>query len=292
MKPPPFDYLRANSLEEALEYKAQHGEEAKLLAGGQSLIPTMNFRMVQPSVLVDLNEIPELDYIKLDSEGYLRIGAMTRQCHIEQDPEVERNEPLLHETMPFIAHPQIRNRGTIGGSLVHADPAAELPVIALATQAELQVKSANGERWISGADFFQGMFMTDLGPEEILVEIKFPPMPERTGCSFMEVSRRSGDYAMMGVAAVVTLEENEICKEARLIYLNAGDGPVDAKEAAKILLGEKGSTAVIEAASEQASQKDIDPFGSIHATMDYQRHLANVLTTRALKQAFSRAGNK
>ena len=289
MKPPPFDYLRPTSLEEALEIKAQHGDDARVLAGGQSLIPTMNFRMVQPSILVDLNEIPELDYIELDSEGFLHIGAMTRQRHVEHDPEVEQNAPLLHETIPFIAHPQIRNRGTLGGSLVHADPASELPVIALATEAEMRVESVEGERWISGEDFFQGMFMTDIGSDEILVEIKLPAMPERTGWSFMEVSRRSGDYAMMGVAALVMLKDDGLCKDARLVYLNAGDGPVDAKAAAGLLMGEKGTDAVIEAVAQEASQKEIDPFGSIHATIAYQRHLANVLTKRALHQAFHRA---
>jgi carbon-monoxide dehydrogenase medium subunit len=249
----------------------------------------MNFRMVQPSILVDLNEIPELDYISLDDEGNLRIGAMTRQRAVEKDSKVKEKTPLLHETMPFIAHPQIRNRGTIGGSLVHADPASELPVIAVTTKAELRVKNLKGERWITSADFFQGMFMTDMGSDEILVEIKIPPMPRRTGWSFMEVSRRRGDYAMMGVAVMVGLDKDGLCKDARLVYLNAGDGPLDAQKAADLLRGEKGADAVIEAAADQASQEDIDPFGSIHATIDYQRHLANVLTKRALHQAFLRA---
>jgi carbon-monoxide dehydrogenase medium subunit len=289
MKPPPFEYLRPSSLEEALKIKSQHGDEAKVLAGGQSLIPTMNFRMVQPSLLVDLNEIAELDHLNVDGEGHLQIGAMTRQRRVELDPLAEEISPLLHETMPFIAHPQIRNRGTIGGSLVHADPASELPVIALATQAKLRLVNHAGDRWIASRDFLQGMFMTDLGPDEILVEIKIPPMPKRTGWSFQEVSRRRGDYAMMGVAALVTLNGNGRCKDARLVYLNAGDGPMQAHTAEEKLKGEKGTETVFDAVAEHASQEDIDPFGSIHATVEYQRHLANVLTKRALRQAFNRA---
>ena len=289
MKPSPFEYLRPFSLEEALEIKSQHGDEAKVLAGGQSLIPTMNFRMVQPSLLVDLNEIADLDHLEVDGEGHLRIGAMTRQRRVELDPLVAEISPLLRATMPFIAHPQIRNRGTIGGSLVHADPASELPVIALATHAMLLLVNHAGERWISSGDFFQGMFMTDLSPDEILVEILIPPMPKRSGWSFQEVSRRSGDYAMMGVAALVTLNGDGRCKDARLVYLNAGDGPMQAHTAEEKLMGEKGTETVFAAVAEQASQVEIDPFGSIHATVEYQRHLANVLTKRALQEAFDRA---
>lgn len=289
MKPPPFDYLRPASLEEALGIKSQHGEEAKLLAGGQSLIPTMNFRMVQPSILVDLNEISELDFIEQDAEGNLRIGAMTRQRRAEKDPLVESLAPLLHETIPFIAHPQIRNRGTIGGSLVHADPASELPVIACAADADFRVVSANGERWIASEDFFQGMFMTDLASDEILTEVRFPPMPKRTGYAFEEVSRRGGDYAMMGVAVLITLDEEKRCKAARLVYLNAGDGPVEAHAAAEMLMGEKHDEVLLEKVAKEASGKEIDPFGSIHASAEYQRHLAMVLTKRGLQQAFSRA---
>ena len=289
MKPPPFDYLNPASLEEALSVKAQHGEDAKVLAGGQSLIPTMNYRLVQPSILVDLNDLPELDHIHIEEDGSLHIGAMTRQRRVEFDSAVEEISPLLHETIPFLAHPQIRNRGTIGGSLIHADPASELPVIALATGAQFRVQSVQGERWIPVENFFLGMFMTDLQPDEILVEISIPPMPSHTGWSFMEVSRRKGDYAMMGVAALVTSDTTGKCDDARLVYLNAGDGPVDARKAATLLKGEKFSETSIEAVAKEASENEIDPFGSVHATVEYQRHLAYVLTQRALIQAFERA---
>jgi carbon-monoxide dehydrogenase medium subunit len=289
MKPPPFEYFKPATFEEALSLKAQHGEDAKVLAGGQSLIPTMNYRLVQPSALIDLNEISELDHISISAERDLCIGAMTRQRRIEFDPDVEKAMPILHETIPYIAHPQIRNRGTIGGSLVHADPASELPVIALVAGAQIRVKSHLGERWIPAEDFFQGMFMTDLQPDEILVEVRSPAMPSRTGWSFVEVTRRAGDYAMMGVAILVSLEDDGRCKEARMVYLNAGDGPIEARGAADTLRGEAYSEDVVEEAASKASEEEIDPMGSVHATVKYQRHLAHVLTKRALKQAFDRA---
>ncbi len=289
MKPPPFDYLKPSSLEEALAVKSQCGEEAKVLAGGQSLIPTMNYRLVQPSILIDLNELSELDHIHCDENGHLCIGAMTRQRRVEFDATVEEVSPIVHEATPFIAHPQIRNRGTIGGSMVHADPASELAVLALVTRARFRVQSSQGERWVPAERFFLGMFMTDLQADEILVEVTIPPMPSHTGWSFLEVSRRKGDYAMMGVAAWITLEEAGKCKDARLVYLNAGDGPVEARQAADLIEGEKYSETVIAAAAEVASRDEINPFGSVHASVDFQRHLARVLTQRALKQAFERA---
>jgi len=289
MKPPPFDYHKPKTLEEALSIKAKLGEEAKVLAGGQSLIPTMNYRLVQPSALIDLNELSELDHISIEPDGSLRVGAMIRQRRLEIDSDVEEIVPLLHETIPFIAHPQIRNRGTIGGSLVHADPASELPVIAVATKAQFRVKNLQRERCIPAKVFFQGMFMTDLQPEEILVEIVFPPMPSRTGWSFMEVTRRAGDYAMMGIGILLSVDSDGRCEDARLVYLNAGDGPVEARGAAELLQGEMWSDAVCEKSALKASSDEIEPFGSVHATMEYQRHLAYVLTKRALKQAFQRA---
>lgn len=268
---------------------AERGDEAKVLAGGQSLVPAMNFRVVQPALLVDLNGLPDLEYIHRSEDGALHIGALTRQRRVELDPLVAQWSPMLKETMPHIAHPQIRNRGTMGGSLVHADPAAELPVIALALGARMRAVSADGERWIAAEDFFQGMFMTALKPEEILVEVVLPLMAPRTGWSFMEVARRRGDYAMMGVAALVSLDEKGICRHARLVYLNAGDGPMDAPQAAQVLQGEKRESSTMEAAAVKASQEEIDPFGNVHASVDYQRHLARVLTRRALAQAFQRA---
>jgi len=160
---------------------------------------------------------------------------------LERDPLAAAHAPLLHEAMPFVAHPQIRNRGTLGGSLAHADPAAELPVVAVALGARIRAQSARGERWIRVDDFFQGFFTTALAPDELLVEVALPPLPPRTGCAFTEFARRRGDYALAGVAAVVTLDEAGVCRAAQLVYLNLGAGPVDARGAAGLLLGERPS---------------------------------------------------
>ena len=288
MKPAPFEYHVPDLLEQALDLMHQHAGEAKILAGGQSLVPAMNFRVVQPSVLIDLNRVAELSFIRQEGET-IRVGAMTRERHLEFDSSIAKHIPLLTEATPFIAHPQIRNRGTIGGSIVNADPAAELPVLMLALNARLKAKNVSGERWIDARDFFTGMFSTALEPDEILVEIELPFMPQRTGWSFIEVAPRAGDYALMGVAALVTLDENGKCGQAKLVYLNAGDGPVDAKEAVRLLEGEMLNDALIGSAAMHASEKEINPFGNVHTSPEFQRHLANVLTKNALKQALKRA---
>ncbi len=289
MKPAPFEYHAPASLEQALDLMGQYAGEAKILAGGQSLVPAMNFRVVQPSLLIDLNRVAELSFIR-EEGNVIRVGAMARERQLEFDRLIQKRTPLLHEAVPFIAHPQIRNRGTIGGSIVHADPAAELPMLMVALSARLKAKNKAGERWLDAKAFFAGMFTTALEPDEILVEIEIPFMPPRTGWSFMEVAPRSGDYAMMGVAAWVTLAENGKCKSARLVYLNAGDGPVDAVEAANSLVGETLNHKLIESAAALASQKEINPFGNMHASIDFQRHLAKALTKKTLNQALQRAG--
>ena len=288
MKPAPFEYHAPDSLDQALDLMHEHGGEAKLLAGGQSLVPAMNFRVMQPGRLIDLNRIDELSFIR-EQGATLRIGAMARERHLEFDASVAKRTPLLAEAVPFIAHPQIRNRGTIGGSIVNADPAAELPVLMLALNARLKAKNVSGERWIQAHDFFAGMFTTALTPDEILVEIEMPFMQPHTGWSFMEVAPRAGDYALMGVAALIALDEQNKCEQARLVYLNAGDGPVDAKEAAELLKGETLNDKLIESTAALASEEEINPFGNVHTSPEFQRHLANVLTKNALKQAMKRA---
>jgi carbon-monoxide dehydrogenase medium subunit len=289
MKPAPFEYFAPDSIDEALSLLMDHGSDAKLLAGGQSLVPAMNFRVVQPSALIDLNRIRELDYVRQD-DGCLRIGAMTRERTLESDPVVGKWSPLLREAMPHVAHPQIRNRGTLGGSLANADPAAELPVIMIALNARLKVRNSDGERWVDAPNFFSGMFTTALEPGDLLVEIELPSHPQRTGWSFLEVAPRAGDYALMGVASLVTLDESGMCTAARLVFLNAGDGPVVAQEAAAHVEGQAFREELVEEAAVTASQNEIHPFGNIHASPQFQRHLARVLTRRALKQAFGRAG--
>jgi CO/xanthine dehydrogenase FAD-binding subunit len=288
MKPAPFEYFVPDSIERALDLLGEHGDDAKILAGGQSLVPAMNFRVQQPGVLIDLNRVPELSYI-IEVDNTIRIGAMARERQLEFDDLVARRTPLLHETVPFIAHPQIRNRGTIGGSLVNADPAAELPVLMLALNARLKARKTSGERWIDAQDFFVGMFTTALEADEILVEIELPVMAARTGWSFMEVAPRAGDYALMGVATLVSLDEDGKCTEAKLVYLNAGDGPMDAKEAANSLAGEMLNDNLIKSAAKHASENEVTPYGNVHASPEFQRHLANVLTKKALKRALKRA---
>ena len=292
MKPAPFDYIALNSIEEITSALNEYGDDAKILAGGQSLVPAMNFRLLQPTMLLDINNVSKLDYVKLNGDKTLKIGALTRQSTIEKDEIIKEKFPLLHETMPQVAHSQIRNRGTIGGNLAHADPASELPAVCIAMGAKLKLISKEGERIIPSSEFFQGMFFTSLEPNEFLAEMQIPIPTEHSGFSFMEFSRRRGDYALMGVAAVVVLDKNNNCTEAKLVYLNAGDGQVDAKKAASVLGGEKSSPDLFIEAGRIASEEEIDPFGNVHASTSYQRHLANILTQRALKIAFERAAKK
>ena len=287
MKPAPFEYYAPGTRAAALALLAQHGGEAKVLAGGQSLVPSMNFRLAQPAILIDLNGIADLFGITADGEG-LRIGAMTRQRTVERSADVARLAPLVAEAMPDIAHPQIRNRGTFGGSIAHNDPAAELPALMAALGAQLRVQSATGERILAADEFFQGVFTTALEPEELLVEVLIPRLPARTGTAFEEVARRHGDYAMAGAAAVVTLADDGTVAAARLVYLAIGDGPVLAPSAEAALVGAEPRPEAIAAAA-QAVDGDIDPPADIHATAAYRRHLARVLAGRVLTRAVARA---
>ena len=289
MKPPPFEYYAPTTIEEALAHLAEYGYDAKPLAGGQSLIPMMNFRLAQPSVLVDLNNISELSYIRPDENGGTLVGAMTRHKTVGNDPLIAKQIPLVHEAIPNIGTSQVRTRGTFGGSLSHADPSAELVAVSVALDAQLKVRSQKGERWVPASEFFIGSFTSALEPEELLVEINLPHLTERSGWSLMEVARRHNDFALVGVAAVVTLDEKGNCETARMAFLSAGDRPMEAYQAAELLKGQTPTAEVILAAAEKASSADIDPGGDIHATAEFRRHLANVLTRRALDVAFKRA---
>ena len=288
MKPAPFVYHRPATLDEALALLAEHGGEAKPLAGGQSLIPAMNFRLARPAVLVDLNRVAELGYVRAGRDG-LQIGAMTRQRAVERSDAVRSAAPLLAEAMPFIAHPQIRNRGTVGGSLAHADPAAELPAVMLALEARFRARGPQGERWIPAGEFFTGILETALGPDELLLEVVVPKSPARTGYAFAELARRRGDYALVGVAARVTLDRRGRCQAARITLFSVGDGPVLAAAAAAMLDGQEPSPEAMRAAADAAAQRDIDPPSDIHASAAYRRRLAAVLTRRALARAVERA---
>jgi len=289
MKPAPFEYASPPNLSAALDMLAENAFDAKLLAGGQSLIPAMNFRLTQPAMLIDLNRLSELDYIRLHDDSSLRIGAMTRQGTLERDQLIQNKLPLMSETMPYIAHSQIRNRGTIGGSLAHADPASELPAILVALEGRMLVQNKTRQRWVPAEKFFLGIFTTDLAPEEILIEVALSPLSKGQGWSFMEFSRRKGDYALMGVAALLSLDDQGQCTRGRLVFLNSGDAPVNADQATDLLVGEKPSESLFEDAARVAAHDVIRPVANIHASVPYLRHLAYALTLRALDIAHVRA---
>jgi len=291
MKPAAFEYFTPATVDEALALLAEHGGEAKPLAGGQSLIPAMNFRLARPAMLVDLNRVSELAYVRAESGG-VALGAMTRQRAVERSDVVARAAPLLAEALPSVAHAQIRNRGTVGGSIAHADPSAELPAVMLALEARFRAQSATGERSIPAGEFFKGMLETALEPGELLVEITVPPLPIRSGTAFLEMARRHGDYALVGVAGLVTLDPRGRCQTARIACLSVGDGPVLLVEAGKVLAGQSPSEELLRAAADAAATSDVDPPSDIHASAAYRRQLVAVLTRRALARAFERAGKR
>jgi CO/xanthine dehydrogenase FAD-binding subunit len=287
MKPAPFEYFRPDTVDEAIALLTEHGWEAKILAGGQSLVPAMNFRLAAPGVLVDINRVLGLDYLREDGGG-LRIGALTRQHAAETSASVARLAPLLAEALPFVAHPQIRNRGTIGGSVAHADPAAELPAVMLALGARIHVRGPGGARALAADDFFTGLFTTALEHDEVLTEIEIPPPTARAGWSFMEVSRRHGDFALAGVAVSLSTDGDGRCDGARIALLGVGEGPVLARAAADALSGAEPGPDAFRAAAD-AARAEVDPPADIHASSDYRRHLVGVLVSRALPLAFARA---
>ena len=289
MKPAPFKYIAASSLDHALSLKAEHGDEARFLAGGQSLIPTMNFRLARPDVLIDINGLNDLAGVHQPGGEPVRIGALSRYRDLERNSDFLAACPLFAEALPHIAHPQIRNRGTIGGNLAHADPASELPALAVAMQARMRLKSSAGERRVEAAAFFQGALVTDIQPDEMLVEIEFPRSEPATGTCFMEMARRRGDFALAGVAAMVSLDQARRCTRVRLALCGVGETPVDASETVAPLIGHILTDEAVELVAANV-QEMIEPPGNVHATSDYQRHLAGVLTQRALGIACKRAG--
>jgi carbon-monoxide dehydrogenase medium subunit len=287
VKPPPFDYSAPDTLDEALALLHEHGDEARPLAGGQSLVPLLALRLAHPSRLIDLAGILELTRVRADGSG-LAIGGMVRERFAERAEMVSVRAPLLAEALPLIGHPAIRSRGTVGGSLAHADPAAELPAVALALDAELVARSrARGERVIPAAAFFQGYFTTALEPDEILTEMRLRGVAAGTGYSFTEVARRHGDFAMVGVAAQLRLADGKIA-DARLALSGVSDVPVRAPAAEAALAGADVSEAAFGEAAELAAA-DLSPPADLHGSPAYRRHLARVLVKRALRSAAHRA---
>jgi CO/xanthine dehydrogenase FAD-binding subunit len=286
VKPPPFEYDRVYSVDEALDLLAEHGDDAKVLAGGQSLVPLLNFRLARPERLIDVNDLRELDRLELN--GTLRIGALTRQSTLEESAEVRERVPLLHEAVRFVAHPQIRNRGTVGGSVAHADPAAELPAAFAALDAVFHVRSASGTRTVTSDEMFVTHLTTALEPDELLTEIEVPLPAPGTGSAFVEFARRHGDFALAGAAVLVRLAADGTCTRAAVALLSAGPAPVRAREAEEALVGQRIDDGVAREAA-AAAVKDARPLADVHGGADYRRRVLEALVRRALLTATSRA---
>jgi CO/xanthine dehydrogenase FAD-binding subunit len=294
VKPAPFAYVAPRSLDEAIALLAGAEEETRILAGGQSLIPLMNMRLASPKRLVDLGRVGELAYVAERDGGYA-IGAMTRQCVLERDPRVAADLPLLAEAVGYVGHPQIRSRGTVGGSIAHGDPAAELPAVAVCLDARLTIRGPRGARTLDARDLYVGYLATTLSPDEIVTEIWFPKAAAGTGYAWLEFARRHGDYAIAGVGVSVTLDA-DVVAEARIALTGVGGTPVRAAAAEALLVGARVDEqhriqpAALSAAVE-ALRSAIDPADDVQATAAYRRHLAGVLVERALRTACERAGH-
>ncbi|MBI4628596.1 MAG: xanthine dehydrogenase family protein subunit M [Candidatus Rokubacteria bacterium] len=282
MKPAQFDYHAPTSVDEALALLQRYAGDAKILAGGQSLVPLLNFRLSRPAALVDLNRIPALAYIK-EEGGQVRLGAMTRQRTIEFSPVVKERLPLLGEATRWVGHLPIRTRGTIGGSIAHADPSAEYPAVLTALAGEVVARGPKGERVIAAKDLFQTYLTTSLGADEILVEVRIPAMPAGAGYALEEFARRHGDFAIVGIAAMI-VRQGPRCTMARLATAGAGPVPLRLRAAEEILERDGLGAAAIEAAARRAAEL-VSPDGDIHASADYRRHLTGVLTKRAITRA-------
>ncbi len=288
MKPPPFEYCAPASLDEVLDVLGEHGDDAKIVAGGQSLMPLLAMRLSRPAQLVDLNAVSSLERIDL-RDGNVVFGAMTRERQAERSELVGRRLPLLVEALPLIGHVTIRNRGTIGGSMAHADASAELPAVALLTEAVMTVRSRAGERRVLADEFFMGHFTTALAPEEVLVEVEVPIGPPDAGWSFQEVARRHGDFALVGAAAMVTRRPEAMFGTVRLCLFGVADRAVRARAAEAALAGATVSDDTIRAAAAEAV-RDLEPASDMHGSAAFRRHLAEVTVRRVLTAAVERAG--
>jgi aerobic carbon-monoxide dehydrogenase medium subunit len=289
MKLPYVDYEAPATVAEAVGLLAQHGDEASVLAGGQSLIPLLALRLARPAVLVDINGLPELSGISV-AGGWVAIGAMTREYVAEESAELADTVPLLAAALPLIGHEAIRSRGTIGGSLAHGDPAAELPAVALALEAELVVRGDGGERVVPAAEWFEGYLTTARRPEELLAEIRFPTAGKGTGVSFLEVARRHGDFAIVGLATSLTVSDGAI-SDARLAFAGLADVPFRAAAAEDLLVGRRPSAELFAEAAEVATA-GIDPPGDLHGSPEYRKKVAATLVRRGLQAAADSASER
>lgn len=285
MKPSAFEYHNPQSVEEAVELLDRYGDEAKIIAGGQSLVPMMNFRLARPEILIDINGIKELEYIKIEGDE-LVIGALTRESDIEKSALVIEQFPFLAKAISYIGHSAIRNRGTIGGSLVHADPSAELPTALCALNGKLKVVGSSGEKILEPEEFFLTYLTTSLEPSDLLTEVRIPALPENTGWSFSELSRRSGDFAIVAVGILLFSEAPGVCREARIAMGGVAPTPVRAQAAEALLAGKKLSEKLIAKAAQQAAEEtDTEP--DYHASAEYRMDMARVFVKKGLQKAWN-----
>jgi aerobic carbon-monoxide dehydrogenase medium subunit len=288
MKTPRFEYHAPRTVDEVVGLLGEHGDEAKVLAGGQSLVPLLAMRLARPGHLVDINDVDGLSGIST-LNGTVVFGSTTRERQAESSPVVRERLPVLAAALPQIGHVSIRNRGTVGGSIAHADASAELPAVATITGAEMVVRSARGQRIIPAEQFFQGHFTTALADDELLVEVRMPQGPPGAGWAFEEVARRHGDFALVGVAAMVALDTSGRIDAARLCLIGVADRPLRASTAEASLAGGEPTADVFTAAAEEAA-KDLRPASDMHGSSEYRQHLARVTVRRALQAAASAAG--
>jgi aerobic carbon-monoxide dehydrogenase medium subunit len=279
MKPAPFDYHRPASLAEVFDLLDRYGDDGRILAGGQSLVPALNMRLAAPRAVIDINRLPGLDAIRETPEG-LVIGALTRHEAVERSPLVRRHAPLLSLAMPHVGHAAIRTRGTLGGSLALADPAAELPACAVALDATIRVESRKGRRAVSAAEFFHGVYTTALAPGEVVTELVVPPRDERWRDAFLELARRHGDFALVGLAARARVDDG-LVRDARLVAFGVGPAPARARRAEAALAGRRADAETV-AAAQRALDADLDPPGDVHGSPALRRHLARVLLGRVV----------
>jgi len=289
MKLPPVEYEAPTTVADAIDVLTEYLDEASVLAGGQSLIPLLALRLARPAVLVDVNGVDELSGVST-TDGWVAIGAMTREYVAEKSGTVADSVPLLAAALPLIGHEAIRSRGTIGGSLAHADPAAELPAVAMALDAEFVVRGPAGERVIPAAQWFEGYLTTSRRPDELLVEVRFPAARRGTGVSFQEVARRHGDFAIVGLAASLVLS-GEVISDARLAFAGVSDVPVRASAAEDLLVGERPSTELFDEAARRATE-DLDPPADLHGSSDYRKTVAAAVVRRGLRAAADSANHR
>lgn len=287
MKPAKFDYFSPTNIKETLNYLAKYGEDAKVLAGGQSLIPIMNMRLATPKYLIDLGRVKELSGIDKENNKII-IGATTSQSKVEQSVLIKEYCPILIEAVRWIGHSQIRNRGTVGGSIAHADPSAELPCVITALRGEIVIESSEGEETVTPEEFFLTYMLTSLQPDQIIKELRFPVLSPTSGYAFEEVARRHGDFALVEVAVVTDLDEKGKINSVQLAVGGVGPVPCKLEEVEELLIGQEPTEELLKKASEKCKDS-LEPEGDIHGSSEYRLHLAGVLLQRALKKSIDRA---